>query len=89
MLECADATKRKAGLQTELDHPTVARLYDEQVELLRVIKAASEKLTQHINELRAHRKATRKYAESGIVPRPAQTIHSTVPEIPGWRFRSA
>ncbi len=63
MSDCAAAARRKAGLQTELDHPTVIRLYKEQVELVQEIKAASDRSVSLTIELRAHRKAMKKLAK--------------------------
>ena len=69
MSDCLGARQQQAGLQTELDRPTVTRLYDDQLELIREIKAASDKSVGLVGELRAHRKAMKNSTKrSGAVP---------------------
>ena len=59
MSDCLKAANKQTGLQAELDDPTVIRMYNEQLELERLVKAASDKSNGLIDELRVHRRLTR------------------------------
>lgn len=59
MAELTEARRKGLALQTELEHPTVSRLYGTQMMLLQAVKAAGDECHSILVAMRANRRLRR------------------------------